>query len=112
MSQLAVRLPKSMLARLDAVCAERGLTRSQLVRQVLVPALEGAQVEPVDVPSKDDLLELLAERGRAGNVAAIRSLLARTDETDPRDRALEALRALAEERQPCAELAHGHPSAP
>jgi antitoxin component of RelBE/YafQ-DinJ toxin-antitoxin module len=74
MPQLAVRLPKTTQARLDAVCAERGLTRSQLVRQLIVAAVEGAPVEPLDTPGEEELLELLSERARAGNVAAIRSL--------------------------------------
>ena len=99
MAQLAVRLPQTTLARLDAVCAERGLTRSQLVRQLVTAAVDGAPVELPDTPDEDELMALLSEAARRGNVAAIRSLLARTDEQDPHDRALEALGALAEERQ-------------
>ena len=92
MPQLAVRISNSTLARLDAACAERGQTRSQLVRQLIFAAVEGASVATPDTPSEDELIELLSERARAGNVGAIRSLLARTD-------VQEALRALAEERQ-------------
>jgi hypothetical protein len=40
----------------------------------------------VDAPSEEELLELLSERARAGNVAAIRILLAPEDELDPRER--------------------------
>ena len=56
--------------------------------------------EPLDLPSEEELLQVLAEKARGGKVAAVRSLLARVDVTDPRDRALEALPALAEEPQP------------
>ena len=99
MTQLSVKLSDSQMARLGVLAKERGVAKAVLVRQLILAAIDGVPPEPVDAPSEDELLELLAERARAGNVAAIRSLLARTDETDPRDRALEALRALAAERR-------------
>jgi Ribbon-helix-helix protein, copG family len=100
MAHLSIRLPETTLKRFDALAAERGLTRARLLRQLINGVLDGAPVGAADTPSEEELVELLSEKARAGNVSAIRSLLARTDETDPRDRALLALKALAEERQP------------
>jgi hypothetical protein len=54
---------------------------------------------PSETPTEEELLELLSEKARRGNVAAIRSLLARTDDTDPRQRALAAFEAIAGERR-------------
>ena len=42
----------------------------------------------------------MAEKSRQGNVAAIRSLLAREETTDPRARAVALFQELALERQP------------
>jgi predicted DNA-binding protein len=67
-------LPDHTLDRLDALCVEQGLARAVLVRRLITAALEDPIPEP-DVPSEDELLALLAEKIRQGNVAAIRSLL-------------------------------------
>ena len=99
MARLTVRLPDSTLERLDSLCAERGVVRAVLVRRLITAALEGP-IPEVDTPSQEELLALLSEKARQGNVAAIRSLLAREDELEPRERAMLALKALAEERQP------------
>jgi hypothetical protein len=56
-------------------------------------------VEVPETPSQEELLELLSERAGAGNVAAIRALLAREDELDPRERALQVLEGIAQERR-------------
>jgi hypothetical protein len=74
------------MERLRLLAGERGQTRVGLVRQMILSALDGVPVELVDAPSEEELLELLSERARAGNVAAIRILLAPEDELDPRER--------------------------
>jgi Arc/MetJ-type ribon-helix-helix transcriptional regulator len=99
MARITIRLPDSLLTRLDALAAERGLDRSRVVRQSLEVTLAGRPGPPVAEPSEDELLELLAEKARAGNVAAIRSLLARIEDADPRERALAVLEKMAEERR-------------
>ena len=43
---------------------------------------------------------MLSERARAGNVAAIRSLLAREHVLDPRERAVALFSEMVRERQP------------
>lgn len=99
MARLTIRLSEAQMARLETLAGERGQTRAALVRQMILSAIDGVPVEPVDAPTEDELLELLAERARAGNVAAIRSLLARTEEEDPRERALLALEQIVQERR-------------
>jgi predicted DNA-binding protein len=89
MPMLSVRLPESTIERLDALAAERGITRTRAVRQLLDAGLEGR-------PSEQELVTLLS-RARSGNVAAIRSLLAREHLTDPRERAIAMFGALVRE---------------
>jgi hypothetical protein len=43
------------------------------------------------MPSEGELLAILAERARAGNVAAVRALLLRVEQRDPLDTWLEGL---------------------
>jgi hypothetical protein len=50
-------------------------------------------------PTEDELVALLSERARAGNVSAIRSLLVREHLADPRERAVELFRSMVENRQ-------------
>jgi hypothetical protein len=101
MEQLTVRLSSSAMARLKVLAEERGQTRAALVRQLVIGAVEGLPVDPADPPSEKELLELLGERARAGNVAAIRALLLReeAEQDDPRQRALNALQILTSERR-------------
>lgn len=91
MHRVSFRLPDLTLAALDELAAERHVTRTRLMRQLLDGGLRdrGASIE-VDVPDEHELLQLLSERARAGNVAAIRSLLARL----PSDRESELQRVL------------------
>jgi Ribbon-helix-helix protein, copG family len=97
--KLTVRLPASTIERLDRLAAERGLTRSQLARSALEALLAGEPLPEIEAPSETELLKLLAEKARAGNVAAIRSLLVRVEDRDPHQRALAMLQAMAEERR-------------
>ena len=101
MPRLSFRVPARTLARLDALARERGVTRTRLMRQAL-ERLEVGVGSPssVDPPDEQELLDLLAEKARQGNVAAIRSLLAREEMTDPRARAVALFQQLALERQP------------
>ena len=88
MERLSVRLPGRTLAQLDTLAAERGITRTRVVRQLLDAGLIGRPAPPSETPSEAELVALLSERARAGNVSAIRSLLAREHVMDPRERAL------------------------
>ena len=54
---------------------------------------------PSDAPSEEELLDLLAEKARMGNVAAIRTLLAREQQKDPRAQALALFEEMAARRQ-------------
>jgi hypothetical protein len=70
------------------------------VRQLLEVGLRDREpVPPPDVPSEEELLELLAEKARIGNVAAIRALLVREEQKDPRAQALALFQEMAERRQ-------------
>jgi hypothetical protein len=60
--------------------------------------VEGVAIDQPPTLTTAELLELLSEKARQGNVAAIRSLLAREEELDPRQRAMLSFEALAEER--------------
>lgn len=100
MERLSVRLTDRMFLQLDALAAERGVDRTRLVRQLLEAGLRERPAPPSDPPSEEKLLDLLAEKARQGNVAAIRSLLMREENRDPRSRALALFSEIAAERQP------------
>jgi hypothetical protein len=100
MARLTIRLTDLMSAQLDVAAQEQGLSRARFVRQLIAQAVAGQPVESLGPPSEDELLELLAEKARQGNVAAIRSLLAREQSSDPRSRAIALFQELAAERQP------------
>ena len=97
---MSVRLSARTIARLDVLAQEREVTRTRVVRQLLEAGLRGRPAPSSDPPSEAELIALLSERARAGNVAAIRSLLAREHVTDPRERALALFGELVRERQP------------
>jgi hypothetical protein len=59
------------------------MNRARFVRNLITEAVDGAPVEAPEHPSYDELLDLLAEKARQGNVSAIRSLLAREEYEDP-----------------------------
>ena len=96
MERLSVRLTDSMFLQLDALAAERAADRTRLVRQLLEAGLRDRPAPPSDTPSEDELLALLTERARAGNVAAIRTLLLREEQKDPRAQAIALFRTMAE----------------
>jgi hypothetical protein len=99
-ARVTVRLTDRMSAQLEAVAAERGLTCARFVRQLIAEAVAGKQVEGLGPPVEEELLALLAEKARSGNVAAIRSLLAREHLKDPRTRAIDLFAEMVAERQP------------
>jgi hypothetical protein len=88
-----------MLAQIDALAAERGVNRTRLVRQLLEDGLRGRPAPVANTPGEDELLALLSEKARAGNVAAIRALLAREREQDPRQPAVALFTAMARGRE-------------
>jgi len=97
MEQLSVRLPDRVFRQLDDLAAERGVTRTGVVRQLLEAGLRGRPVPHTEPPTETELLDLLADRARMGNVAAIRSLLAREVDQDPRERLMSEFRRMAED---------------
>jgi hypothetical protein len=99
MDRLSVRLSDRTLYRLDGLAAERGVTRTQVVRQLLEAGLRDRPPPPSDQLSEEELLELLAEKARMGNVAAIRTLLVREEQRDPRKQALALFEEMAARRQ-------------
>jgi hypothetical protein len=100
MERLSVRLTDRMFRELDALAAERGINRTRLVRQLLEAGLRDRDsIPPPDTPSEEELLDLLAEKARMGNVSAIRALLVREEQKDPRKAALALFEEMAARRQ-------------
>ena len=99
MDQLSVRLTDRMFRQLDALALERGVTRTRLVRQLLEAGLRDRPEPPSELPSEDELLSILAEKAKMGNVAAIRTLLVREEQKDPRAQALALFEEMAARRQ-------------
>lgn len=94
-----VRLTDRLFAQLNALASERGVTRTRLVRQLLEASVQGRPAPPTGTLSEEDLLDLLTEKARQGNVSAIRSLLLREEQADPGHRALLAFEQIAAERR-------------
>jgi predicted transcriptional regulator len=57
--------------RLDQLAAARGLNRSRAIQAAIV---EATMPDASGVPSEAEVLELLGETARAGNVAAMKEL--------------------------------------
>ena len=96
MERLSVRLTDRMFLQLDALAAERGIDRTRVVRQLLEAGLRDRPAPPSEGPSEEELLDLLAEKARMGNLAAIRTLLLREEQKDPRAQAIALFRTMAE----------------
>ena len=78
MTMISLRLMSEQLERLDKVAEARGLGRSDTLRRLI----DEASLSPEErhrLPVPEELLALLGERARAGNVAAIRVLLERSE---------------------------------
>ena len=99
MPALSVRASERLLGRLDAAAAEHGITRTRMVRQMLEAALRDRPTLAPEPPGAEELLALLSEAARRGNVGAIKTLLLREQTADPAERALLALEQLAEGRR-------------
>jgi hypothetical protein len=99
MERLSVRLTDRMFLQLDALAQERGVDRTRVVRQLLEAGLRDRPVPPSETPSEEELLALLTEKARMGNVSAIRALLAREEQKDPRKPALALFEEMAARRQ-------------
>ncbi len=97
-TRLSIRVTGRMLAQLDDLAAERGVDRSRVVRQLLEAALGGRPTPPTTIApiGENEIIELLTEKARAGNVSALRTLLAREESRGPRDRSMAALRELVD----------------
>lgn len=78
--RVSVRLSPSLLDRLDELAAARRLSRSAMLRALVAEAAPSVADE---IPSERELLAITAERARAGNVSAIKLLLARDARRDP-----------------------------
>ena len=89
MEMISFKLSKPALDRLDALAKARGINRSRALRQVLEEA-SMTQLERAALPDEEELLALLAEKARAGNVAAIRALLEREEKRRRAEEAADA----------------------
>ena len=76
------------------------MLRNSAFRQLLEAGLRDRPAPPSEMPAEEELLELLADKARMGNVAAIRTLLAREQQKNPRKAALALFEEMAAERQP------------
>ena len=99
-ARVTVRLTDRMSTQLEAVAVERGVSCARLVRELIARAVAGKQVEGLGPPAEDELLDLLAEKARGGNVAAIRSRFAPQYVKDTRTPAIDQFAEMVAERQP------------
>jgi hypothetical protein len=81
-----VRFSGGQMERLEGLCAARGQSRSDVIRGlVLDAAMEPA--ERACIPDESELLTLLSDKARSGNVTAIKTLLERhakgVDDSNP-----------------------------
>ena len=72
MQRVTVRRTERLLHRLDALAAERGRTRAALAREMLEQGVPGVLAPVSETPTEEELLGLLSEKARQGNVAAPR----------------------------------------
>ena len=86
-SRVTVRVPQGTLERLDELAAARRLSRSTMLRALVDDA---TLTRAGEVPDERELLVILAERARAGNVSAIKMLLDREAVRDPAELEFEA----------------------
>jgi hypothetical protein len=91
MERVTVRVSRVALARLDGLAADRGTTRSKLVREAVEALVAGEPLPPARAMAEEEILGLLRQRAREGNVSALRTLLAREESADPHRQALAAL---------------------
>ena len=99
MPRIVVRVREQMLVALDDLARERGVTRTEIVRDLLAAGLRDRHTPPVEPPTEAELLATLAEASRRGNVSATRSLLSRRAFVNPQDAAREEFRRMIDERK-------------
>ena len=99
MARVTVRLTDRMAAQLGAAAHKQGVPPARFVRQLIGQAVASEPVSSPEAPTETELIALLSEKARHGNVAAIRSLLAREHVTDPRARAMELFAQMVQERR-------------
>lgn len=85
--RVSIRLSTALLERLDALGEARRLSRSQMLRALVA---EATMVAGEVVPGEDELLQIVSERARAGNMTAVKLLLERQAHRDPEDAAFDA----------------------
>ncbi len=79
-TQVSARFSPLLLERLDNLARARGLSRSACLRSLVA----GAALQPAEaVPDEAELLAIISERARAGNVGAARLLLDRQASDPP-----------------------------
>jgi hypothetical protein len=67
--RVSVRLSPLLLERLDDLAAARGMTRSACLRALVA---EGVLPAAEEIPDEAELLRVLSERARSGNVSGAR----------------------------------------
>ncbi len=70
---LSVRVSRHLAGRLDELAANRGVGRSAMLRQLIMDAAPNGD----ELPTEEEILRLLWERARSGNVGACKYLLQR-----------------------------------
>jgi hypothetical protein len=97
--RITLRIREKTLVALDDLAAERGLTRAEVARDLIAAGLRDRLPLEAEPPTEQELLAVLAEASRRGNVSAARSLLARRGYMDPKDQAREEFRRMIDERR-------------
>jgi Arc/MetJ-type ribon-helix-helix transcriptional regulator len=75
---VTVRFSNAQMEHLEALVDARGVSRSDVIRQLVVEASLTPE-ERESVPDERELVQLLADKARAGNVSAIKTLLDRCE---------------------------------
>jgi metal-responsive CopG/Arc/MetJ family transcriptional regulator len=99
MPRITLRLREHMLAAIDDLARERGVSRTDVVRDLLSAGLRDRQTPEVEPLDERELLAVLNEAARRGNVSAARSLLARRGYLDPQEAARDEFLRMVEERR-------------
>ena len=97
MARVTVRLTDRMAEQLSEAAGERGVSCARFVRHLISGAVAGTTVDTPEEPTREELLALLAEKARQGNVSAIRSLLVREADQNPHDRLMAQFRRMAQD---------------
>ena len=97
--RVTIRLREATLAAIDDLAAEKGLTRTEVARDLIAAGLRDRLPLEAEPPTEQELLGVLAEASRRGNVSAARSLLARRGYLDPKDQAREEFQRMVAERK-------------